>query len=584
MYFRDSIRRYKDRSYHSLQLVECYRHAETRRPTTKVIASLGDLSCLETKDRIALVVSLARGLGVLDLVKLSSEEIALADISAATSKAQSVGAVWAVLELMRQLHIPQIWESLVSEKKNAKSLAKHLTALLCNRIDDPGSKLSLLRWLETVLVPGIDRDDINYQGLLRTMDVLLEHKSDIEKALAERMLTLFDMELDLVLIDVTSVAVHTTAEDHALFAHGYSRDGLPEQKQYVLAMVTTKDGVPLYHEVHRGNTADVTLVEGVLSEARKLFPDVDRCMVVGDRGMLSEDNVVALARLGFEHLVAMPLKREVTTREIIEQTHDELMRRARKEAAKVGPDEAVPEVVTEVEVDGGRVIVAYSMAVAERQRRERVRKLTEFEERAALIEARLTGEQPHRGRPLTDQGAFKQLIKEALRKKVTAYFRIEMRGEFLWVEPVEEAEEYAEKCDGKLALHIDNPDLSDISAYRVYKDMQEIERSWRALKSALRIRPSYHWTESRVRAHAFLCVLALVVERVMRLKLKAARSDYSPQSALEELRKLTHVTLHLPADSKQWNLLANKTPEQLQLFSQLDIDPLTDARLRQLVS
>jgi transposase len=583
MYFRDSTRRYKDRIYHSIQLVQCYRHPETRKPTTRVIASLGDLSKMDEGDRLSLVVSLARALGVLDLVHLSSDEIALADMSAATARARSVGAMWAILEIMRQLHIPQVWEELTSGRKNHRSLARHLTALLCNRLDDPGSKLSLLAWLERVFIPGIDPEDITYQGLLRTMDVLLEHKDAIEKALAERLLTMFDTELDLVLMDVTSISVSTTSSDHPLFAHGYSRDGHPERKQYVLMMVTTKDGIPVYHDVHPGNTADATLVRETMEKARKIFPQVDRCMVVGDRAMLSEKNLAALAELGFDHLTAMPLKREASTREIIEKTHDELVQKAEEAMRGLEEGEKIPEVWTEEEVDDGRVVVAYSKRIAVAERERRWAKLEAFDDKAALIEARLRGKVKSRGRPLTDEGAFKQLVKEALEKKVTAYFRIELRGSFLWVEPIEEAQEYADRCDGKLAMHTDNRDLEAGELYRIYKDLQEIERSWRTLKSAIKIRPTFHWTERRVRAHVFLCVLALVIERVMRLKLRAATSDYSPQRALVELRQLMHVRLTLPTKDMKYDILANKKPIQLELYRALDVPPLTDARLRRLL-
>ena len=584
MYFRVSSRRYKDRTYNSFQLVECHRHPETRKPTTRVLASLGDLSKLDEGDRMALVVSLARALGVLDLVKLDSDELRLADLGAATARARSVGAMWAILEVMRQLHIPEVWEELVAGRKNHASLARHLTALLCHRLDDPGSKLSLLNWLETVLIPGVDAEDITYQGLLRTMDVLLEHKEELEQALADRVLTLFDTELDLLLMDVTSVRVATLADEHPLFAHGYSRDGHPELEQYVLMMVTTRDGIPVYHEVHPGNTADPTLVEGTMQRARELFPQVDRCMVVGDRGMLSRKNLEVLAGLGFAHLVAMPLKREASTREIIEATHEELVEKARQAERGLEEGERVPDVLTEVEVEDGRVVVAYSKAIARTEREQREARLGAFEEKAAYLEARLRGKVPARGRPLTDEGAFKQLVREALEKQVTAYFRIQMRGAFLWVEPLEEAEEYAKKCDGKLALHTDNRDLEPEELHRIYRDLQEIERSWRTLKSFVKIRPTYHWTERRVRAHAFLCVLALTIERVMRLKLKAAGSEHSPRRALEELRKLMHVKLTLPTRERQYDLLANKRPVQQELFRALEIDPLTDARLRRIVS
>ena len=139
-------------------------------------------------------------------------------------------------------------------------------------------------------------------------------------------------------------------------------------------------------------------------------------------------------------------------------------------------------------------------------------------------------------------------------------------------------------CDGKLAIHTDNGDLDAGELYRIYKDLQEIERSWRTLKSAIRIRPTFHWTERRVRAHVFLCVLALVIECVMRLKLRAAKSDCSPQRALRELRQLMHVQLTLPTKNQAYDLLVNKKPIQQELFRVLEIEPLTDARLRRILT
>jgi transposase len=307
-------------------------------------------------------------------------------------------------------------------------------------------------------------------------------------------------------------------------------------------------------------------------------------MVVGDRAMLSEKNLEALAKLGFDHLTAMPLKREASTREIIEKTHEELLEKAEEAERGLEEGEKIPEVTTEVEVEGGRVVVAYSRTIARAERERRQKKIDAFDEKSALIEARLQGKVKSRGRPLTDEGAFKQLLKEALEKKMTAYFRIELRDSFLWVEPIEEAREYAARCDGKLAMHTDNEDLPAHELYRIYKDLQEIERAWRTLKSAIKIRPTFHWTERRVRAHVFLCVLALVIERVMRLKLKAAESSYSPQGALRELRQLMHVRLTLPTKDLEYNLLANKKPIQGELFQALNVAPLTDARLRKMLA
>jgi transposase len=584
MYFRCSPRRYKDRKYLSYQLVESHRHPETRKPTTRVIASLGDLSKMDDEARLKLVASLARVLEVEGGAGATPPELAGIDLSDATSRARSIGAMWAILELLRQLHLPQAWAEITSGRKNDSALANHLTALICHRLDDPGSKLSLLRWLETVHIPGVDADDITYQGLLRTMDVLLEHKCELERALADRVLTMFDTELDLVLMDLTSVSVCTREVEHSLFAHGKSRDGHPERKQYTLMLVTTKDGIPLYHEVHEGNASDAKLVEHTMQQVRQLFPQIDRCMVVGDRGMLSKSNTEALAALGFGHVIAAPMKRETWIRELIDETHDELLEQATSLKAATKDGEQVPDAVVERQVGDERVIVAYSMDIGRRQERLRDKRLDRFEEIVADVEARLQSTKPTRGRQLTDEGAFKRLVREAVERQVTAYFKIELRqGNFLWVEPVDEVWQHAWRCDGKLAITTDNHDLPADDLIRIYKDLQEIERSFRTLKSHLKIRPTFHWTEQRVRAHVLLCVLALTVERVMRLKLKKAQSGLSPQSALDELKRLLHVAITLP-DRSNHHLLANTSPRQLDLFRDLHIQPLTNSRLRKLVA
>lgn len=153
MYFPCSARRYEDREYLSYQLVESYRHPDTGRPTTKVIASLGDLSKMDDETRLKLVASLSRVLEVESVTAAQGDDLAGVDLSGATAQARQIGAMWAILGLLRQLHVPQMWTEMVCGYKNAEALSKHLTVLICHRLDDPGSKLSLLRWLETVAVP-----------------------------------------------------------------------------------------------------------------------------------------------------------------------------------------------------------------------------------------------------------------------------------------------------------------------------------------------------------------------------------------------------------------------------------------------
>jgi transposase len=169
-----------------------------------------------------------------------------------------------------------------------------------------------------------------------------------------------------------------------------------------------------------------------------------------------------------------------------------------------------------------------------------------------------------------------------VKRKVTAYFHIYRSEDGLFrVDELNDAVTYADQCDGKLALSTNNRTRTPEELNTTYRDLQEVERSFRTLKSFLKIRPTYHWTENRVRAHVLVCVLSLVVERVMRLRLKSAGSSYSPASALEELANLTRVSLTLPTGEKR-QLLANSSPVQMDLFKCLEVTPLTNSRLNKI--
>ena len=83
-------------------------------------------------------------------------------------------------------------------------------------------------------------------------------------------------------------------------------------------------------------------------------------------------------------------------------------------------------------------------------------------------------------------------------------------------------------------------DLSPPQVVQRYKALADIERGFRVLKSEIEIAPVYHRLPQRIRAHAFICFLALIVYRVMRQRLKLAKSELSPERALAELRRIQH--------------------------------------------
>ena len=272
--------------------------------------------------------------------------------------------------------------------------------------------------------------------------------------------------------------------------------------------------------------------------------------------------------------MAAPLKRETTIREAIRLTHDVLVDRAED-----GADPVQAEVTTEG--SESRLVVIYSRRIAESQRGGRHARLGEFRELVDRTIERVEGEGARR---LSSEAAFRRFVAELTRRKTSAYFLVGFGEDgTVEIQEIEDVHRYPDKCDGKLVLVLEtsNWTLAADELEQTYRDLQEIERSFRSLKSGMGIRPTFHWTERRVRAHVFLCVLGLLVEHMMRIRLRSLEDAPSPERALEQLAQLTKVTLEAPDETRL--LLANRTrtPEQKRLFDALGAEPLTPKRLRE---
>ena len=127
----------------------------------------------------------------------------------------------------------------------------------------------------------------------------------------------------------------------------------------------------------------------------------------------------------------------------------------------------------------------------------------------------------------------------------------------------------AELFDGKLALLTNAPGLSPAETLARYKSLADIERGFRVLKADIEIAPVHHRLPERIRAHAMICFLALVLYRVMRMRLKAKGHSASPRAALDLLARIQKHTAH--AGKRTIQGISTTTPEQLDLFEVMDL-------------
>src|SRR3989475_2395169 len=168
-------------------------------------------------------------------------------------------------------------------------------------------------WLGWTLWRALRLDDllalpaalVNDDRLYRALDRLLPHKRAVEQHLVARLGELFGLDYDLLLYDVTSTYFEGLAESNPLAQRGYSRDHRPDCKQVCLALVVTRDGMPLGYEVFAGNRTDVTTVEEIVEAMEARYGVAERIWVM-DRGMTSEDNLEWLRESGRRYLVGTP--------------------------------------------------------------------------------------------------------------------------------------------------------------------------------------------------------------------------------------------------------------------------------------
>ena len=178
--------------------------------------------------------------------------------------------------------------------------------------------------------------------------------------------------------------------------------------------------------------------------------------------------------------------------------------------------------------------------------------------------------QRYRGRKLSDSGATARFYQAVCEAKLASIIKVDLTADVFSYSIDQRALKRAQLLDGKLILVSNVPDLDRITLVKRYKALADIERGFRVLKSEIEIAPVFHRLPNRVHAHAMICFLALILYRVLRLRLKDRGSPYSPERALEIARRIQHhqVTLHHRQSASGITTLS---PEQQELFDTIGL-------------
>ena len=556
------------------QLVESYRN-ESGQPRQRTLATLGRLEPGGDVDR--LIEALSRAQGREAAVGGSTRISGLRFLDG-----RAAGDVWALWQLWLALELDGLslaW----SRSRTELDVLACLRTMVFNRLCDPSSKLGVLRWLDTVALPrgfGFEAGPPEHQHLLRAMDVIDEHADAINERLAFLMRPLIDQELSVVFYDLTTIKVHGEAlVEGDVRALGKSKDG-GVARQFVLSLVQTGEGLPIAHEVHPGNTAEAKTLLPMIRSLLQRWP-LKRVVLVADRGLISLNNLQELAQLQaeldaagrgvrLEYVLAVPAARYGEFRaelQALDAAHDSALTWDDEMLWATGNDKDPNDPPRQY-----RLVVAHDPQAAHRRsqaRREQMRELIALGQQwGGRLDAQDAGER-RRGRPLSDSGAKARLYHAVKEANLAHLIKVDLHSELFQFTVDEQRLRYLEGLDGKLLL-VTNTDAPAAEVVQRYKSLADIERGFRALKSEIEIGPVYHRLPRRIRAHALVCFLALILHRVLRMRLKASNRQESPARLLEQLRRIQHQTAQT-ADGQLLRGLTELGAAQKELFAAIGL-------------
>ena len=552
------------------QLVESFRNEEGK-PRQRTVCTLGRLEAGGEVD--TLIASLQRARGITPAAS------AFADLRFTGSR--HAGDTWALSQLWRSLG----FDDLASAWRRSKTEVDVLTCLrlmVFNRLADPGSKLGVLRWLETVALPVDFGVVTEHQHLLRAMDVLDEYSDKLSTRLATLMRPLIDQDLSVVFYDLTTVAVTGQTDlDDDVRAYGLAKSGLIE-RQFMLSLVQTAQGLPIAHEVHPGNTAEAKTLLPMIRGLLARYP-LKRVVLIADRGLLSTANIDELGKLqaqlkkdgrdvAVEYILAVPAARYGDFADDLKTLH--------------AAQNSTQEWCSETTWQSNRLVVAHDPVSATRRTTARDKTIAELVKLGQQWSVKLdeqdesqraSTKKKSKGRPMSDSGAKARFYHAIKAAHMAHVIKVDLKEVLFSYTIDEDKKRYLELLDGKLLL-VTNTKATAAEVVQRYKSLADIERGFRVLKSDIEIGPVYHRLPQRIRAHALICFMALILYRVMRMRLKVAKRSESPTTLLEQLKRIHQQTIETN-EGKTLTGLTEITPAQKSLFAALELTPPTSSDL-----
>jgi transposase len=464
-------------------------------------------------------------------------------------RSRPAGGAYLLRALWDQLHIGQCLSTALKKREFTAPVQEALFAMVANRALDPSSKLAIEQWAADEVYLG-DEQDFQVQHFYRAMDFLLEHAEKIQEEVFWSTANLLNLTVDLIFFDTTNTYFQSEepGECSEIKAYGKSKDKRDDLPLVTIGLAVTREGIPVRCWVLPGNQHDAKSVEQVQQDLNSW--KLGRVVWVMDRGMASEDNRRILQKAGGQFILGEKLRGN--------HLSEEALNRAGRFKV-VNEKVHIKEVVMQEGSLTRRYVIAYNPEQAKHDR---------------IIREQLLERLQCELEQLNVRRSTKAKCEVLLHPSMKRYVK-ELKSGKLKIDNAKVKQE--EKLDGRYLLSSSDKSLSAEDIALGYKQLMEVERAFRTLKTTLSLRPIYHSKDERIRSHVLLCWLALLLVRIAETKtgltwLKIRRQMQRLHLG-EFLNKKSRVLRHTELAEDQGNILKKLNIKPPKGVLKVDLTP-----------
>ena len=441
-------------------------------------------------------------------------------------------------------------KSIIPNPSRHVATSKALKEMVLARVANPDSKSGSVDMLSSKF--GVN---LNLKTVYRMMDMIDDKQiKKLNKLVLTQTKSLLDDKIDVIYFDATTLYFESFTEDmdnpedkdEAIRKNGYSKDGKFNQPQVVLALLVSKQGLPVGYKAFSGDTFDGHTIIPSLKEIEDEFK-VDKIVYVADAGMFNKTNLEEFDKnKNMTYIVGAKIKTMAKVfKEQILKTDD---------FTEINDDTKVKT----LDYKGKKLLVSYSKKRAKKDKHDREKAIAKLKKR--LDDSKSVKSQ------LSNNGYKKYLQLESSDKNNSCDLSITLNEDKILED---------EAWDGLKGIVTNNEALSNEELIHQYSNLWQVEESFRITKHDLKIRPIYHWKPSRVKAHLAISFMAYTLVRYLEYRVRLQYKKLSPEKIRQILLSVQTSILYDTATDKKFAMPSKVSDDAKKIYKLMEVSITT---------